>query len=54
MGGLTPRQRQVFQLRLQGYAVAEISAQIQLSEAMAYRIIEQVRTHVVSEMERRQ
>jgi RNA polymerase sigma factor (sigma-70 family) len=46
MSGLSDRQRQIFQLRLQGYSVAEISAQIQLSSALVYRIMGQLREHI--------
>lgn len=46
LADMTDRQRQVFQLRLQGCSVAEISTQMCVSEAIVYRTIEQLRSQV--------
>jgi RNA polymerase sigma factor (sigma-70 family) len=52
MARMTQRQRFVFQRRLQGYSVAEIATDLQLSEAMVYRLLEQVRGLVGKHLER--
>lgn len=51
--GLNERQRHVFDMRLDGYTLAEISEHIQLSLAMVHRIMEQVRAHVSKHMDAR-
>jgi RNA polymerase sigma factor (sigma-70 family) len=45
MAGLTERQRQVVELRLQDVPVAEICRQVGLSQARVYRILEEVREY---------
>jgi RNA polymerase sigma factor (sigma-70 family) len=45
MAGLTERQRQVVQLRLQQVPVAEICRKVGLSQARVYRILEEVREY---------
>jgi RNA polymerase sigma-70 factor (ECF subfamily) len=43
LAGLKPRQRPILVLSLQGYTVAEISAQIRRSERTVHRVLSQVR-----------